>query len=118
MRVSLGSDHSCQSHVQTRAYDVGPFPLVGLADIRISVSWGGGGHVNPTLLVKLQGKSGLYGAFTSSWITDKRSLYTRAKRLRSRWCEACVCHDFNGNAALQAFSQRHAVEEPMQSSPT
>lgn len=56
MRVSIGSDHSCRSHVQTRAYDVGPFPLVGLADIRISVSWDGGGHVNPTLLVKLHGK--------------------------------------------------------------
>jgi len=66
VRVSLEGDHSCQSHVQTRAFVMCPFPLVGLADIRIFASWDGGGHVNPTLLVKLHGKNGLHGAFTSS----------------------------------------------------
>jgi hypothetical protein len=51
VRASLSNDHSCQSRVQTRAFDAGPFPLVGLADIRMSGLWVGG-HVNPTLLVK------------------------------------------------------------------
>jgi hypothetical protein len=64
VKVSLESDHSCQSHVQTRAFDAGPFPLVGLADIRISVSWVCGGRVNPKLLVKRHGKHGHMVAFT------------------------------------------------------
>ena len=58
MRVSLGSDRSCQSHVQTRAFVMGPFPLVGLADIRIFASWIGSGHVNLMLIVKWHGKIG------------------------------------------------------------
>jgi hypothetical protein len=57
VKVSLGSDHSCQSLVQTRAFDAGPFPLVGLADTRICVSWVGGCHANLKLLVKRHRKN-------------------------------------------------------------
>lgn len=35
-----------------------PFPLLGLADIRISASRVGGGHVNLTLFAKRHGETG------------------------------------------------------------
>jgi len=52
------SDQCCQSRLQTRTCDAGPFPLVGLAVIKYSVLWVGGGHVIATLLVKQHGQDG------------------------------------------------------------
>ena len=58
MRVLLGSDKCCQSHLQTLACETGRVPLVGRAGIKMPVLWLGGGQVSSMLLVKRHREDG------------------------------------------------------------
>lgn len=115
MRILFGGDKCCQSRLETRAFDAWPFPLVGLADVRMSVLWFGGGQARPTLLVKRHGEDG-HMVLSQATRSEARGACLHE---RNDYGHARVRHLYfmTLTAILHCkFGKSDAVKQPVQSS--